>query len=150
LISGARLLVLGGILSLIASLLHVGCIIFGASWFRFFGAPEPLIQAYEQGSMQLVWMTVGIAVLLAIWAAYAFAGAGLLTRLPLLKTGLVTISLIYLARGVLLLPALLRAPYPRSEFDIWSSAIVLGYGLVYAVGTWLAWPSLKAPGSVAA
>lgn len=149
-ISGARLLMLGGMLSMIASLLHAGCIVFGAGWFRFFGAPEPLVRAYEQGNSQLVWMTVGIAVGLAIWAAYAFSGAGLLARLPLLKTGLVTISLIYLARGVLLIPALLRAPYPRSEFDIWSSSIVLGYGLVYAIGTWLAWPSLKASGPMAA
>lgn len=140
---GGAWLIAGGILSLLASLAHIGCILFGAAWFRFFGAPEPLIVAYEGGAMGLVWMTVAIAVILAFWAAYAFSGAGTIRRLPLLRTGLVVIAAIYLARGAVLFPSLAMAPYPRSGFDIWSSAIVLVYGLTYAIGTWLAWPRLK-------
>lgn len=142
---GAGLLAVGGVLSALASLLHLGCIAFGAAWFRFFGAPEPLIRAYEGGDMRLVWMTVAIAVVLAIWAAYAFSAAGLIGKLPLLRTGLITIAAIYLLRGLVLFPALAKAPYPRSDFDIWSSAIVLVYGLTYAVGTWLAWGRLSTP-----
>ena len=139
---GGGWLFVGGILSAIAALLHLGCIAFGAAWFRFFGAPEPLIVAYEQGDATLIWMTAAIAVVLAIWAAYAFSGAGKIVRLPLLRTALVAISAIYLARGAFLLPALILAPYPRYEFDLWSSAIVLVYGVVHAVGTWRAWPHL--------
>ena len=90
-------------------------------------------------------MTVAIAVVLAIWAAYAFSAAGLIGKLPLLRTGLITIATIYLLRGLVLFPALVKAPYPRSDFDIWSSAIVLVYGLTYAVGTWLAWERLSTP-----
>lgn len=93
--------------------------------------------------MGLVWMTIGIAMVLTIWAAYAFSGAGLIRRLPLLRTGLIVIAAIYLLRGAALIPALMMAPYPRYEFDIWSSVIVLGYGLVYAIGTWRAWPDLR-------
>ena len=140
---GGGWLVAGGILSVIASLIHLACIALGASWFRFFGAPEPLVAAYERGDMQLVWMTVAIALVLAIWAAYAFSGAGLLRRLPLLRTGLVVICAIYLARGAILFPALINAPYPGSTFDIWSSGIVLLYGAAYAIGTWLAWSALR-------
>lgn len=140
---GRPWLLTSGILSLVASLAHIGCILFGAAWFRFFGAPEPLIVAYEGGAMGLVWMTVAIALGLAIWAAYAFSGAGLIRRLPLLRTGLLVIGAIYLARGAVLFPSLALAPYPRSGFDIWSSAIVLVYGVAYAIGTWLAWPQLK-------
>ncbi|MXO97127.1 hypothetical protein GRI34_11940 [Erythrobacter aquimaris] len=140
---GGRWLLAGAALSATASIIHLACIVLGAKWFRFFGAPEPLVAAYEQGDMQLVWMTIGIAIILAIWAAFAASGAGLLPRLPLLRTGLVAISAIYLARGAILLPALVRAPYPGSTFDIWSSAIVLGFGLVYAYGTWAAWSSLR-------
>ena len=142
---GSGLLIVGGVLSAIASLLHLGCIAFGAAWFRLFGAPEPLIRAYEAGDMRLVWITIVIAAGLAIWAAYAFSAAGLIGKLPLLRTGLVTIAAIYLLRGLLLFPALAKAPYPRSDFDIWSSAIVLVYGLTYAVGTWQAWSRLSAP-----
>lgn len=140
---GARWLIAGGGLSAIAALLHLGCIVFGASWFRFFGAPEPLIVNYENGAMGLVWTTIAIALVLAVWAAFAFSGAGLIRRLPLLRTGLVGIAAIYLLRGALLFPALALAPYARYEFDIWSSAIVLVYGLVHSVGAWLAWPALR-------
>ena len=143
--SGAGLLVIGGLLSTLASLFHLGCIVFGAAWFRFFGAPEAAVRAYEGGDMRLVWMTLAIAIILAVWAAYAFSAAGLIGQLPLLRTGLVTIAAIYLARGLLLFPALVKAPYPRSDFDIWSSAIVLVYGLAYAVGTWQAWTRLSPP-----
>lgn len=141
--TGERWLLAGGMLSLLASLLHLACIAFGAAWFRFFGAPEPLIRAYEGGAMGLVWMTLAIAAVLAIWAAYAFSGAGLIGRLPLLRTGLVVITGIYFARGLILVPALVRAPYPGSTFDIWSSAIVLVYGIVHAIGTWRAWDRLR-------
>ena len=146
---GGTSLILGGIGSLVAALAHVACIVFGAAWFRFFGAPEPLIVDYENGAMGLVWMTIGIAVILAVWAAYAFSGAGKLPKLPLLRTGLIVIAGIYLLRGVILFPAIANAPYPRSDFDIWSSAIVLVMGLAYAFGTWRAWPALGAPRSAA-
>jgi hypothetical protein len=134
-------LVAGGVLSAAASLIHVGCIIEGPGWYRFFGAPEPLIRAVENGDPTLHWLTAGIAVILAIWSAYAFAGAGLIRRLPLLRTALVAISAIYLLRGLLIVPVLLQSN-PRS-FDLWSSLIVLGYGLVYLVGTLRAWPNLS-------
>lgn len=140
---GSRWLIAGGVLSILAALMHLGCIAFGAQWFRFFGAPEALIVEYEGGAMTLVWMTIGISAFLTIWAAYAFSGAGLVRKLPLLRTGLIVISAIYLLRGMSLIPALLLAPYPRQDFDIWSSAIVLVYGLAYAIGTWLAWPDLR-------
>jgi hypothetical protein len=136
-------LVAGGLLSAAASLFHVGCIIEGPAWYRFFGAPEPLIRALEQGDPTLHWVTAGIALLLAIWAAYAFAGAGLIRRLPLMRTALVAISAIYLARGLVIIPVLLQ-PGPRA-FDIWSSLIVLIYGLTYAIGTWRAWTLLSQP-----
>ena len=145
---GRGWLLLGGMLSLAAALVHIGCIAMGADWFRFFGAPEPLIVNYENGAMGLVWTTIGIALVLTVWAAYAFSGAGLIARLPLLRTGLIAIATIYLARGLLLIPALMLAPYPRYRFDIWSSAIVLAFGLIYAIGIWRSWPRLR-PASAA-
>ncbi|MGI8611395.1 MAG: hypothetical protein ACR2KH_03850 [Sphingomicrobium sp.] len=134
-------LVAGGVLSAAASLVHIGCIVQGPGWYRFFGAPEPLIRAVENGDPTLHWMTAGIAVILAIWSGYAFAGAGLIRRLPLMRTALVAISAVYLARGLLIVPVLFQ-PSPR-PFDIWSSLIVLGYGLVYAIGTAGAWRALS-------
>jgi hypothetical protein len=136
-------LVAGGWLSVIASLLHVACIFGGPDWYRFFGAGEAMAQADARGDWMPATVTAGIALLLAIWAAYAFAGAGLIRRLPLMRTALVAISAIYLARGLFIVPVLIE-PSMRSPFNIWSSLIVLAYGIAYAVGTWTAWPQLKA------
>ncbi|MDP3801022.1 MAG: hypothetical protein U1C74_12850 [Phenylobacterium sp.] len=135
-------LVIGGLLSLAASLLHIGCILGGPAWYRFFGAGEGMATLAEQGSMTPTLVTLGIAAILAIWAAYAFSGAGLLPRLPLLRTGLVVISAVYLLRGLALIPALLINGGVVMPFVLWSSLIVLVYGVAHAVGTWTAWPTL--------
>lgn len=134
-------LVLGGLLSAAASLLHIAVIAGGADWYRFFGAGEEMARMAEQGRMTPHLITVAIALLLGLWSAYAFSGAGLIRRLPLVRTALVAISAIYLLRGVVIVPALLQQP--RDAFTIWSSLIVLVYGIAYAVGTWRAWPELS-------
>jgi hypothetical protein len=134
-------LVVGGCLSAAAALLHVGVIVGGPEWYRFFGAGEAMARMAERGNPYPAIVTTGIAIVLSVWAAYAFAGAGLIRRLPLMRTALVAISAIYLARGLLIVPVLLQ-PSPAA-FDIWSSLIVLGYGAVYAIGTATAWPLLS-------
>ena len=139
---GRQWLKAGGILSLIAAALHVACIFGGGDWYRFFGAGEELARADEAGSWIPALMTAGIATILAIWALYAFSGAGLMARLPLLRTALIVIAAIYLTRGLLLLPSL-YIPEARTPFNIWSSLIVLAYGITYAVGTWLRWGTIS-------
>ena len=135
-------LIAGGWLSVLASLLHVACIFAGPDWYRFFGAGEAMAQADARGEWYPALLTAGIAILLAIWAAYAFAGADLIRRLPLMRPALLTISAVYLARGLFIIPVLIE-PEARIPFNIWSSLIVLGYGIAYAVGTWKAWPHLN-------
>jgi hypothetical protein len=135
-------LVAAGILSAIAALLHLAVIWGGADWYRFFGAGEEMARAAERGSVRPALLTVAIAAVLGVWSAFAFSGAGLIRRLPLLRTALVLISLIYLARALAPLPIFLFRPWLASPFVWWSSAIVLVYGLTYAIGTWKAWPLL--------
>ena len=132
---------MGGWLSLGASLLHLACIAGGPDWYRFFGAGEEIAQAAERGSWMPAIMTFGIAALLAVWAMFAFSGAGRIRRLPLLRTGLVAISAIYLARGLIVFPLLALRPEGVNAFGLWSSLIVLAYGITYAVGTFRAWKS---------
>ena len=132
----------GGWLSIFAALLHVVCIFGGGDFYRFFGAGEEIARADEAGSWMPAIMTSGIALILAIWAAYAFSGAGLIRRLPLIRTALVIISAIYLLRGLFIIPIMIE-PAMRSPFNIWSSLIVLGYGIAYAIGTRLAWAQLS-------
>jgi hypothetical protein len=134
-------LVAGGLLSALAALLHVAVIFGGPDWYRSFGAGEAMAQMAERGSPVPALVTAAIAAVLAVWSAYAFAGAGLIRRLPLMRTALVAISAVYLLRGLLIVPALLQPTAPA--FDLWSSLIVLGYGLVYLLGTVRAWPVLS-------
>jgi hypothetical protein len=135
-------LIIGGLLSAIAALMHIAIIIGGPDWYRFFGAGEGMARAAEQGRLMPTLVTLSIAAMLTIWAAYAFSGTGLIVRLPLLRVGLIVISAIYLLRALAVVPMLLRPNEQGSAFWLWSSGIVLIYGLAYAIGTWRAWAEL--------
>ena len=135
-------LIAAGSMSAAASVAHLAVIAGGPAWYRFFGAGEGMARAAERGLLIAPLTTVAIASVLAIWAAYAFAGAGLIPRLPLLRLGLITITTIYLVRALWILPGL--PLFGRSEtFALVSSAIVLVIGLTYAIGTWTAWRTLS-------
>lgn len=140
---GSSWLLAAGWLSMAAALLHIGCIIGGPDWYRFFGAGEGIARAAERGEWTPALMTLGIATILAIWGAYAFSAAGWWPRLPLLRTGLVVIAAIYLLRALMFVPLHFARPQHTDAFAIWSSLIVLVYGIAYALGTWKAWPALR-------
>lgn len=133
-------LVTGGVLSAVAAFLHLAIIAGGPPWYRFFGAGEGMARLAEAHAPRAWLITSGIALVLAIWSGYAFAGAGLLPRPPLLRTGLVVIAAIYLLRGLVLVPMLAGKPETVTAFWVWSSLIVLGYGIAYVAGTWQVWP----------
>ncbi|WP_066806909.1 hypothetical protein [Sphingomonas asaccharolytica] len=129
-----RWLVAAGILDGVAALLHFGCILGGPAWYRFFGAGDAMVTMAERGMARPTLITLAIAAILPIWGAYAFSGAGLLPRLPLLRPALVAIAAIFLARAAAL-PLLFRVMPDRSSAFLWtSSAIVLAIGVVQAIG----------------
>lgn len=140
--AGQSWLIAAAVLSGGAAILHLAVIAGGPSWYRFFGAGEAMARMAEQGSARPALITIAIATLLAIWSAYALAGAGLIPRLPLTRTALVAITAVYLLRGLVLFPALAMNGGRVGSFLLWSSLIVLAYGITYAVGTFLAWPAL--------
>lgn len=116
-------LIVGGSLSALAALLHLGVIVGGPRWYRFMGAGEGMAQAAARGEWRPALLTLGIAAILAIWAAYAFAGAGLIGRLPLMLIALVGISAVYLLRGLVILkPSALGRPDPFRRIP----AVVVG------------------------
>jgi predicted signal transduction protein with EAL and GGDEF domain len=65
-----------GCLTAVAALMHIGCIIFGATWYRFFGAGEQMAVMAEQGLMKPTIITSFIVVVLSIWSLYAFFALG--------------------------------------------------------------------------
>ena len=135
-------LLIAGCLSTVAALLHLMVIAGGPEWYRFFGAGEAMATLAARGSLKPALATLAIATVLFVWAAYAFSGAGLVRRLPLMRTALLLITAIYLVRGLALFPTLAFKPKLVDSFTVWSSLIVLVYGITYAIGTWRAWPAL--------
>jgi hypothetical protein len=143
--SGESWLTAAALLSGVAAMLHLAIIAGGPDWYRFFGAGEGMARLAERGSPRPALITLAIAALLGLWSAYALAGAGRIGRLPLMRTALVAITAVYLLRGLVLVPALATNPGAVDSFMLWSSLIVLVYGITYAVGTYRAWPALARP-----
>lgn len=77
---GRRWLIAAGALSTLAAVLHLCVIVGGPSWYRFFGAGEGMARAAERGSATPALITLVIALVLTIWALYAFSGSGLVCR----------------------------------------------------------------------
>lgn len=133
------MLIIAGIMSLFAATIHVGCIYFGASWYRFFGAGEQMAIMAEQGSIKPALITSCIIFVLMIWSLYAFSAAGMMVKLPFLRVILVMITVIYLLRGVAGY-FLINNPLGRTpEFWIWSSSICLGIGIMHLIGVKQMW-----------
>ena len=137
--SGNPVLLTAGVLNAAAALLHLGCILGGPAWYRFFGAGEGMARAAARGDPKAALITLAIAAVLAIWAAYAFSGAGVIARLPLLKLGLAAISVVYLLRAIGYIPALYATGAPVGTFAWVSSAIVAVYAAVHIIGTAQLW-----------
>lgn len=138
-----RLLIIAGVLSAVAALMHIGCIYFGAQWYRFFGAGEQMALMAEQGSLRPTIITSVIVVVLSIWSAYAFSAAQVIPKLPLIRTALIVITSVYLLRGIAGF-FFISNPIGRSpEFWFWSSVICLIFGLFHLFGLKQQWPQLS-------
>ena len=129
---------------LAAALAHLGCIVFGSDWYRFFGAGEQMARMAEQGLWYPTIVTSVIVLVLSVWALYALSGAGAIKRLPLTKLALILITSIFLLRAfsfVGLMPL-----FPENSLTFWlvSSGICLVIGSLFALGSWQQWSVLGA------
>ncbi len=147
--NGSQQLIVAGILSFCAALLHVAVIFGGANWYRFFGAGEGMAKLAESGSRYPMIVTSIIACVLAVWGLYALSGAGVIPRLPFLRLALCAISAVYLVRGLagLVLPFISSHPaIAANSLTFWlvSSAICCVFGIFYLLGTINLWAQLSA------
>lgn len=137
-----RFLVAGAALGVLAALLHLGCIVFGAPWYRFLGGGERMAQLDLAGHWYPPAATLAIAAMLLVWSAYALSGAGAIRRLPLTRLALCAITGVYLLRGVAFVPLMAYFPGNSTTFWFWSSAICLVFGLIHLVGLRQVWSRL--------
>jgi len=135
-------LAVGALLSAVAALLHLGIIVGGPAWYRFFGAGERFARAAAEGRWYPTVVTLCIAAVLLIWSAYALAGAGVIAGLPYVKAALAAITTVYLVRGLAFAPLVLAKGRALTPFVVWSSLICFGYGVVHLVGLVQRWPAL--------
>jgi hypothetical protein len=138
----SQLLFAGAALNAAAAALHVGCIAFGAPWYRFFGAGERMVRLAAAGSWRPTLITSGIILLLVVWTLYDLSGAGAIRKLPLVRPVLCAVAAVYLIRGVAGLPFMPFAVGRTATFWWWSSAVCLVVGAVHLAGIRQAWRRL--------
>ncbi|WP_350997708.1 hypothetical protein [Shewanella sp. TB7-MNA-CIBAN-0143] len=137
-------LILGALFSAVAALAHLGCIIFGGDWYRFFGAGEQMAKMAEAGESYPTIVTSVLVLVLSIWSLYGLSGARFITKLPFLRTALVLISSIYVLRGVSFVALMPMFPENSIKFWLVSSTICLSIGMLYSIGTYQSWSKLGA------
>ena len=127
--------------SVLAGLLHLGCIVFGASWYRFVGAGQPMVQMVEAGHLLPHLVTLAIALVLFGWGMYALVGAGWPLNLPWTRWIIFAIASVYLLRGIV---GFFIEPSPgRSQiFWWWSSVICVAIGGIHVIGLRQVWHRL--------
>ena len=140
-------LIAGAMMSAAAGLLHLGCIVFGVTWYRFFGASEKMVRLVEAASAYPAKVTLFIAAVLFVWSAYALSGAGVIPPLPLLRTILCAIAAVYLLRGFAFFAIMRLFPSNSLTFWLWSAGICAVIGIVHALGIKQAWPLLSSIGT---
>lgn len=138
-----KLLAVGAVLSGFAALMHLACLVVGAPLFRLLGAGEQMAQLHLSGHWYPTVATLVIASVLTVWSAYALSGAGLIRKLPLLRTVLSAITAVYILRGVAFVPVMAYFPGNSMTFWVVSSSICLLLGIVHLVGLRQSWSRLS-------
>jgi hypothetical protein len=136
-----------GSLSAMIAVLHAIIIVVGPRAYSYFGAGE-LAPRAASGSPVPALITTGLVLVFGAWAWYAFAGAGLVRRPPLLWPGLWIIGAIYALRGLALLPeaaALWKGSAAIPTRYAVFSLVSLTAGLAYLAGSWRARESRRDP-----
>jgi hypothetical protein len=134
--SAKNLLIAGGVITALISLLHV-VLAFRPELYRYFGPSQGsgLAQMAVEGSRGTTIATAVLALTFAIWAIYAFSGAGWMGALPLLRAVLIAIGVIYILRSLFVISEIrmvLTQGYPF-RFVVFST-ISLVVGLLYLIG----------------
>jgi len=126
------LLLAGGYFSLVFAVFQVSAIWWPVSVLQYFGGPVPL-KMHRPAVYDLVCILA--ALIIFAFGFYALSGAGQIRRLPSLHTGLIVVAVIYLLRGLLVVPQILIVlKHPGFVRYALFSAIALVVGVVYSLG----------------
>jgi len=133
---------------MLAAVLHLAMPFGGPAWYAFWRAPDVIVRMAGAGHPYPAVMCMLIAALLVLCTLYAVSGAGLIFRMPLLRTGLTAIAAVFLARGLSFIPLVALRPGALADvcnctkvdtFIVVSSAVCLAIGAGYAAGAARLW-----------
>lgn len=123
---------------LAGALLHVVVLIGGPDWIAFVGAPPSIVESAREGTWLAPVSALGIALLLTIWALYAFSAAGFVRRLPYCGPMLTFVAVVFVLRGLIIAPALVAGRVnwraPIDLFIVTSSLFILAIGVFLTIG----------------
>jgi len=130
----SKLLISAGVIAAVAAIWHLLCILGGPSWFAFARAPQQVIESAQQGTLLAPLSTLVVAGLMFTCSAFAFSAARLIRSLPLLKSALITITILCILRALSAIPSLVYA----NDLDLWqlvASSVWLYTGICFLAGT---------------
>lgn len=128
----SKFLISAGLIAAAAAIWHLLCIVGGPSWFKFARAPQPIIDSAKQGTLLAPISTVIVASLMFACAVFAFSAVGLITKVPLLKPALVTISVLCTLRGLSSIPILIT-PTGLDVWELIASTVWFYVGICFIV-----------------
>jgi len=120
-----KMLIAGGLIAGLTAIWHLLMIVGGPDWYAFAHAPKYIVESARQHTFVAPIAAVFIAGLMFACTVYSFSGAGLIRRVPLLKSALITISMICLIRALVTVPYLIRA-----KLDVWNMVASFGWFFV--------------------
>lgn len=124
----------GGLFSLAFAIFQVSGMFLPSSVIVYFGGPAKL-QMEHPASFALLCIVLGI--IIAVMGIYALSGAGKFRRLPLLRTVLSVITIIFIVRGLLIIRIIqMMIAFPERNvvrFFVFS-CIAMFIGIIHLVG----------------
>ena len=130
----SKLLISAGVIASASAIWHLLCILGGPSWFVFARAPQQIIDSAVQGTLLAPIGTVIVASLMFACTVFAFSAVGLIRKVPLLKSALITIAVLCTLRGLIAIPTFVTS----SGLDIWqivASTVWFYVGICFIAGS---------------
>jgi hypothetical protein len=130
----SKLLISAGIIASASAIWHLLCIFGGPSWFAFARAPKAIIDSSVQGTLLAPIGTIVVASLMFACTVFAFSAAGLIRKVPLLKSALITIATLCILRGLIVIPVFVTS----SGLDYWqivASTVWFYVGICFIAGS---------------
>jgi len=136
---GRSAFLVGTGIALFGAIIHWVALFVNPLWMAFLRAPPWVVESLRNKTWIASVGGVVIGFLFFLCATYAYAALEGKRLLPLARIALPVISVIFILRGLLVMPALIYRP---TGFNVVGSLIWLVAGICFLVGTLSHWRSL--------